>query len=184
MSRQREASHSDLVKRTANSNEQPHRYPSLPEQLLRIVLALIILSGVLLSVVLLFIIQVLLLPVYPFYPQLMMDACSTCASLAWSWMNSVYCQVGNGRIVITGDEDIPEGESALVISNHVSFVDFFPINILAEHKKMLAFTRYFAKVHSTLGIVCLLEVREICSTLWVGHVLEWDANAGEELGEG
>lgn len=186
MSRQRGISHlpnSDLAENTMNSGEKPHRYPSLPEQLIRMIVSLILLSGMLLSVVLLFIIQLFLLPLYPFYPRLMMDACSICAASAWSWMNRTYCQVGNGRIVITGDEDIPEGESALVISNHVSFVDFFPINILAEHKKMLAFARYFAKVNSNFCAHSLLEVRNICSIFWMGNVFEWNANVGKELGK-
>ena len=138
----------------------------------------------LLSVILLLIIQLFLLPLYPFYPRLMMDACSICASSAWSWMNRIYCQVGNGRIVITGEEDIPEGESALVISNHVSFVDFFPINILAEHKKMLAFRSLLCQGTFYFCAHSLLEIRDICSIFWMGNVFEWDANVGKKLGKG
>lgn len=148
MSRQRGTNHPSkdtLIRRVGGSDEKAHGYLSLPGQLIGIFLNLLLISGMVLSVVILLILQLFLLPVYPFYPRLMMDACSICASWAWSWMNRIYYQAGNGRIVLTGDEDIPEGESALVISNHISFVDFFPISILAERKQMLGFTRYFAK---------------------------------------
>ena len=40
MSRQRGASHlpnSDLAENTMNRGEKPHRYPSLPEQLIRMI---------------------------------------------------------------------------------------------------------------------------------------------------
>lgn len=45
----------------------------------------------------------------------------------------------------SGDTNIPNGESAFVIANHVFFGDFFPVAYLARKKGMLGFIRHFVK---------------------------------------
>lgn len=45
---------------------------------------------------------------------------------------------------MSGD-DIPSNESALVISNHLSYSDFYLIHALASRRNMLGRCRYFAK---------------------------------------
>ena len=46
---------------------------------------------------------------------------------------------------MSGD-DLPQGESAIVISNHVSWTDFYMIQALALRAGMLSRCRWFAKI--------------------------------------
>lgn len=48
------------------------------------------------------------------------------------------------KVTVSGD-DVPSDESALVISNHLSYSDFYLIHALASRKGMLGRCRYFAK---------------------------------------
>lgn len=48
------------------------------------------------------------------------------------------------RVTISGD-DIPYEENALVISNHLSYSDFYLIHALASRRGMLGRCRYFSK---------------------------------------
>jgi len=49
------------------------------------------------------------------------------------------------KIRVTGMEAIPFGESALVISNHRSFLDFVMVHAVSEKRGMIGNCRYFVK---------------------------------------
>lgn len=53
-------------------------------------------------------------------------------------------KLNGAKIIISGDK-VPEGESAVVIANHVGWSDFYMIQALALKAKMLGYCRYFAK---------------------------------------
>ena len=53
---------------------------------------------------------------------------------------------GYGQLTISGAEDLPVGESAFCIANHVFFGDWFLIHVVARRKGMLSYCRYFLKV--------------------------------------
>lgn len=118
------------------------------DRIKRILLIYIKLIGVISCTIVLNIFQILTIPLIPFAHYWVMDVTSFMAGTAWRLMDEAFEELANGRIVLSGDEDIPEGESALIISNHVSFVDVFLIHALALRKKMLSHCRYFAKVHA------------------------------------
>lgn len=120
--------------------------PSRCGRIARILLIYIKLVSVIGCTIVLNIFQILTIPLIPFAHYWIMDVTSFLAGTAWRLMNEAFEQLANGRIVLSGDEDIPEGESALIISNHVSFADVFLLHALALRKKMLPHCRYFAKV--------------------------------------
>ncbi len=63
------------------------------------------------------------------------------------WMlcqNMFECQNGI-KIQLTGIENVPKSESALVISNHCSFLDFCLVHSVSLSCNMLGNCRYFAK---------------------------------------
>ena len=54
-------------------------------------------------------------------------------------------------VEVTGDVVVP-GASALILSNHRSFSDFYPIHTLALRADMLPYCKYFAKVRVFISI--------------------------------
>ncbi|KAL7416198.1 hypothetical protein BDY24DRAFT_381321 [Mrakia frigida] len=82
----------------------------------------------------------------PFSPTLAWDATSTFAWVLWNWMQRMFEVSHGGEEALTwsGDE-IPEGESGIVIANHQSFNDYLFVQGLAVRAGMLSRCRYFAK---------------------------------------
>merc|ERR1712093_943755 len=82
----------------------------------------------------------LLLPLSYFFPDGVYNASSFVAFTNWNWIQCIFAV-----ITMSGDE-VPEGESAIVISNHVSWTDFYMIQALAIRAGMLGRCRWFAKI--------------------------------------
>ena len=67
------------------------------------------------------------------------------AGSMWLLCQHMFEQQNGVRILVTGTEDIPESESALVISNHCSFLDFCMVHSVSMKLKMIGNCRYFSK---------------------------------------
>jgi 1-acyl-sn-glycerol-3-phosphate acyltransferase len=87
----------------------------------------------------------LLLPVSYFFPDWVYNASSFVAFTNWRWIQCIFEVFNGGMITISGDA-LPEGESAIVIANHVSWTDFYMIQALAIRAGMLGRCRWFAKI--------------------------------------
>lgn len=85
-----------------------------------------------------------LLPVSAALPTLAYRLSSIIAELVWRGIQAIFTRVNGAKIVVTGDE-LPEGESAIVVSNHVEWTDFYMIQELALRAGMLGRCRWFAK---------------------------------------
>lgn len=85
-----------------------------------------------------------LLPFSYFFPDGVYNACSFVANTNWGWIQSIFEVFNGGKITISGDA-LPQGESAIIISNHVSWTDFYMIQALAIKSGMLGRNRWFAK---------------------------------------
>ncbi|KAM0437462.1 hypothetical protein ACHAPT_001824 [Fusarium lateritium] len=86
----------------------------------------------------------LLLPLKLFSPRLVYDASSQVARSVWAWIQLIFTHANGAHISISGDA-LPPGESAIVVSNHVAWSDFYLIQALAMRAGMLGRCRYFAK---------------------------------------
>src|SRR4051812_24985144 len=86
-----------------------------------------------------------LLPVSYFFPTWVYNASSFVAYTCWNWIQLIFEVINGGVITISGDK-LPEGESAIVISNHVSWTDFYMIQALAIRAGMLGRCRWFSKI--------------------------------------
>ncbi|UPK99328.1 hypothetical protein LCI18_010263 [Fusarium solani-melongenae] len=86
----------------------------------------------------------LLLPLKLFSPRLVYDASSQVARSVWAWIQLIFTRANGAHISISGDA-LPRGESAIVVSNHVAWSDFYLIQALAMRAGMLGRCRYFAK---------------------------------------
>lgn len=86
----------------------------------------------------------LLLLLRPANPLLAYRLSSHIAWSCWAWIQLIFERLNGANIVISGDK-IPEGESAVVICNHVGWSDFYMIQALAMKSGMLGYCRYFAK---------------------------------------
>ncbi|KAI1504457.1 1-acyl-sn-glycerol-3-phosphate acyltransferase [Biscogniauxia marginata] len=87
----------------------------------------------------------LLLLVKPFAPDLVYNVSSTIASVVWWWIQSIFEWWNGAHITLHGDE-LPGKESAIVVSNHVTWADFYMIQALALRAGMLGRCRWFAKI--------------------------------------
>jgi len=87
----------------------------------------------------------LLLPFKPFFPNLVYSTSSWLASSVWRWIQYIFTS-SNGAVITTSGDHLPEGESAVVVANHVSWSDFYMIQALAIRAGMLGRCRWFAKV--------------------------------------
>lgn len=97
-----------------------------------------------LGLVLMDLIVSLMLPISYFFPNGVYNASSFVASRIWRWIQLIF-DFNGGIITISGDE-LPVQESAIVISNHVSWTDFYMIQALAIRAGMLGRCRWFAKI--------------------------------------
>lgn len=86
----------------------------------------------------------LMLPFKALAPELVYDVSSRIAGSVWRWIQLIFEHANGAQIECSGD-DIPAGESAIVVSNHLAWSDFYMIQALAIRKGMLGRCRYFAK---------------------------------------
>lgn len=86
----------------------------------------------------------MLLPFRWFARRFAYDVSSLIASSVWAWIQLIFTSVNGARIVRSGDS-LPDGESAVVVANHVAWSDFYMIQALAQGSRMLGYCRYFAK---------------------------------------
>jgi 1-acyl-sn-glycerol-3-phosphate acyltransferase len=86
-----------------------------------------------------------LLPVSYFFPTWVYNASSFVAFTCWKWIQVIFEVFNGAKITMSGDV-LPEGESAIVISNHVSWTDFYMIQALAVRAGMLGRCRWMAKI--------------------------------------
>lgn len=96
----------------------------------------------------LFLIDILLsalLPVSWFLPNWTYDASSLLAYTVWVWIQGIF-EIVNGADIVVSGAQLPKGESAIVIANHVSWTDFYMIQAVAQRSGMLSRCRWFAKI--------------------------------------
>ncbi|OAA39691.1 1-acylglycerol-3-phosphate acyltransferase [Metarhizium rileyi] len=86
----------------------------------------------------------LLLPLALFAPRWVYDTSSCLALTVWTWIQLIFESLNGARIEISGDS-LPNGESAIIVANHVAWADFYLIQALARRSGMLGYCRYFAK---------------------------------------
>lgn len=96
------------------------------------------------QVLLINMIQILTMPLSLFSRRLVVRINGALAFYSWAAWQYVLEELSEVKPVFSGD-NIPEGESAIVISNHASFTDFMLLHALALRKNMLANCKYFAK---------------------------------------
>ncbi|KAE8442658.1 hypothetical protein EG329_002956 [Mollisiaceae sp. DMI_Dod_QoI] len=87
----------------------------------------------------------ILLPFSFLFPNFVYDASSFVAFTNWIWIQSIFEVFNGGKITISGDT-LPDSESAIVVSNHVSWTDFYMIQRLALRSGMLGRCRWFSKI--------------------------------------
>lgn len=86
-----------------------------------------------------------LLLVYSFlFPTLTYNLASLIAASVWTHIQHIFTRTNGARILVTGDP-LPQNESAIVLSNHVEWSDFYMIQELALRANMLGRCRWFAK---------------------------------------
>ncbi|KAK5459404.1 hypothetical protein LTS15_003532 [Exophiala xenobiotica] len=86
----------------------------------------------------------LLLPWSLVAPTSAYNISSWLAGLVWRGIQFIFTSVNGARITVSG-EQLPRHESAVVVCNHVSWIDFYLIQHLAVKSSMLGRCRYFAK---------------------------------------
>lgn len=121
------------------------RYPEMAGNILAHIRGVVLIIPWLCSLILMDLICSLLLPVSYFLPDVVYNISSAVAFCVWSWVQSIFTVCNGGRITFSGDE-LPCGESAIVVSNHVSWTDFYMIQALAIRAGMLGRCRWFAKI--------------------------------------
>ena len=90
--------------------------------------------------------QILTCPFFLISRQIYYAINSYFAGAMWLLCQNMFEQQNNTRIEISGMESIPENnESALVISNHCSFLDFCLVHSVSMRRQMIGNCRYFAK---------------------------------------
>lgn len=85
-----------------------------------------------------------LLPLWIVFPSLTYNASSSIAEFVWRGVQLICVERNRADITISGDI-LPPGESAIVVSNHVEWSDFYLIQALALRAGMLGRCRWFAK---------------------------------------
>jgi 1-acyl-sn-glycerol-3-phosphate acyltransferase len=113
----------------------------------RIIRSFLIISSFLFVVLTVFIanaIQLIILPISFFSVRFRHYSNSFMVQSIWKFCNFAFRLTG-GKIKVFGAENIKDGESAFIISNHKSMADFFLIHQIAIQKNMIGYCRYFAK---------------------------------------
>ena len=94
--------------------------------------------------------QLLSMPVYPLCPRWVGAFNAFLASIIWRQMIALFRHDG-ARIRYTGDERVPEGEGALLVSNHVSFTEY-PPSLVAPNISfylLLSFAKQKGMLHAS-----------------------------------
>ncbi|SPN97140.1 probable 1-acyl-sn-glycerol-3-phosphate acyltransferase delta [Cephalotrichum gorgonifer] len=86
-----------------------------------------------------------LLPLVPVTPDIVYGISSAVVRFEWKWIQAIFEVVNGAEISVSGDT-VPDGESGLVIANHVCWSDFYMIQAVAIRSGMISRLRYFAKV--------------------------------------
>lgn len=86
----------------------------------------------------------LFLPLSYLFPSQVYDVSSRLAASVWLGIQRIFTY-DNGAYITASGVSLPRGESAIVISNHVSWSDFYLIQHLAIKSGMLGRCRWFAK---------------------------------------
>lgn len=86
----------------------------------------------------------LLLPLSFLAPSTVYRISSWLAYSIWKGVQNIFTR-WNGARISTSGAALPQNESAIVISNHVSWTDFYLIQELAIRANMLPYCRWFAK---------------------------------------
>ena len=73
------------------------------------------------------------------------NASSHVAASIWIGIQHIFTSINGANIIISGAEKLPSSESAIVISNHVEWTDFYMIQALGIRSGMLGRCRWFAK---------------------------------------
>jgi 1-acyl-sn-glycerol-3-phosphate acyltransferase len=87
----------------------------------------------------------LLLPFKLLFPNTVYHLSSRIAGSVWRWIQQIF-ETSNGAVITTSGDVLPEGESAVVVANHVGWSDFYMIQALAIRAGMLHRCRWFAKI--------------------------------------
>jgi 1-acyl-sn-glycerol-3-phosphate acyltransferase len=85
------------------------------------------------------------LPLSTLLPDFCYNLSSHIAESVWRGIQYIFVRVNHANIVVSGAEKLPPNESAIVISNHVEWTDFYMIQELAIRSNMLGRCRWFAK---------------------------------------
>jgi len=88
--------------------------------------------------------QILSYVVYPFNKQLFNDINAFLAGSVWYILQFMFEKVRHGKITFSGDL-LPNDESAIVLPNHRSYVDFYLVHSVGLRKKQLPNLKYFLK---------------------------------------
>lgn len=86
-----------------------------------------------------------LLPASVFLPTICYNVSSSIAESVWRGVQLIFTRINRANITVSGAEKLPPNESAIVISNHVQWTDFYMIQQLAIQSGMLGRCRWFAK---------------------------------------
>lgn len=85
-----------------------------------------------------------LLPFKYIVPYPTYHIASAIAETVWAGIQYI-CVSQNGAQITTSGDRLPQGESAIIVSNHVAWSDFYMIQELSQKAGMLSRCRWFAK---------------------------------------
>lgn len=87
-----------------------------------------------------------LLPLSTLFPDQAYHLSSRIAEATWRGIQRIFVRENGAHIIVSGADQLPaQGESAIVVSNHAEWTDFYMIQELAERAGMLGRCRWFAK---------------------------------------
>jgi 1-acyl-sn-glycerol-3-phosphate acyltransferase len=75
------------------------------------------------------------------------------AENVWRVMVWAIEAVGKCRLYFYGTKDAPDGESVLVIANHISLLDWAYVLAVAGRRARLGAMKFFAKVRNAVEVV-------------------------------
>lgn len=87
----------------------------------------------------------LLATLKPILPTVAYHLSSAIAWTVWLWIQHVFVTINGASIKLSVSSELVSGESAIVISNHRSWTDFYLIQAAAIEARMLGNCRWFAK---------------------------------------
>ncbi|SMR42797.1 unnamed protein product [Zymoseptoria tritici ST99CH_1E4] len=87
----------------------------------------------------------LLLPLSLLAPTFVYHLSSHIAESVWRGVQLIFTRFNHAQIILSNASSLPYGESAIVVSNHIDWCDFYLIQELALKCGMLGRCRWFAK---------------------------------------